>query len=71
MESKEFDKIKYNNEYNKTAYDRVSLMLKRGQKEVLQSVAKSKGETLNTYIRKAIEDRLKRDGVESQEEGDE
>jgi len=71
LESKEFDKIKYNNEYNKAAYDRVSLMLKRGQKEVLQSVAKSKGETLNTYIRKAIEDRLKRDGVESQEEGDE
>lgn len=71
MESKEFDKIKYNNEYNKASYDRVSLMLKKGQKELLQSVSKSKGETLNTYIRKAIEDRLKKDGVQQQIEEEE
>lgn len=48
--------IKASNKYNAKAYDRVSLMLPRGKKEVVREYAESKGLSLNGYINKLISD---------------
>lgn len=42
--------IKASNKYNAKAYDRVSLMLSKGKKEIVTAYAKSKGLSLNAYI---------------------
>ena len=44
------------NKYNAKAYDRVSLMLPKGKKEVVREYAESKGLSLNGYINKLIID---------------
>lgn len=48
--------IKASNKYNAKAYDRVSLMLPKGKKEVVREYAESKGLSLNGYINKLISD---------------
>ena len=65
--------IKYNNEYNKSAYDRINLTVKKGKKEVIQEAAKKKGVSVNTFINGLIDDELARMGVcfgFSEENGD-
>ena len=42
--------IKYNNEFNKKAYDRINLTIPKGQKEVIQAAAAAQGESVNAYI---------------------
>ena len=49
------DAIKYTNEFNKQAYDRVSLMLKKGKKEIIQKKARENGESVNAFINRAID----------------
>lgn len=55
---KKFDKIKYNNSFNKDAYDRFSLMLPKGKKEIIQEYAKRKGESINAFVNRAIDEAL-------------
>lgn len=43
------------NRYNEKAYDRISLVVPKGQKEVIKAHAESKGESLNSFIQKAIQ----------------
>ena len=47
--------IKYNNNFNKENYDRISLMVAKGKKEVIQQKAKENGESVNAFINKAID----------------
>ena len=47
--------IAYNNQYNKDKYDRFSLMLPKGKKEVIQNEAKKNGESVNAFINRAID----------------
>lgn len=56
--------IAYKNSFNAEKYDRVGLMLKKGCKETLQSIASASGESLNGYIKAAIKDRYKKDSGE-------
>ncbi|MBP1565425.1 MAG: antitoxin [Oscillospiraceae bacterium] len=42
------------NKYNAKAYDRVSVMLKKGQREIIADYASSQGLSLNGYINKLI-----------------
>ena len=44
--------------YVKTNYDRINVTLPKGQKEVIKEAAAAAGETVNGYIKKAIDDRL-------------
>ncbi len=59
---KKFDKIKYNNSFNKETYDRFSLMLPKGKKEIIQEYAKQNGESINAFINRAIDEALERLG---------
>ena len=47
--------ISYNNDYNKGAYDRINLMLKKGKKELIQQCASENGESVNAFINRAID----------------
>lgn len=53
--------IAYKNSFNAEKYDRVGLMLKKGCKETLQSIASASGESLNGYIKTAVQARFKAD----------
>ena len=52
---------KYNNEYNKKAYDRINFTVPKGQREAIQEAARLQKESTNTYIYNAIVQRMKRD----------
>lgn len=52
--------IQYNNNYNKEHYQRVSLMLPNGKKEIIQERAKANGESVNAFINRAIDELLKK-----------
>jgi len=47
--------------YEDKAYDKVLLRLPKGYKPELQSYAAKHGESLNAFIRRAIEEQIKRD----------
>lgn len=51
----DFDKIKYNNQFNAEKYDRVTIMLPKGRKEHLKALAAARGESVNSYIIRAID----------------
>ena len=50
-----FDRISYQNKYNKQKYDRVTIMLPNGEHAKLKEIAKSDGVSVNKYIITAIE----------------
>lgn len=52
--------IKYNNEYNKQAYDRINLTVPKGNKEKIQTAAQANGESVNAFINKLIDTELER-----------
>ena len=61
QEIKKYDKVSYNNEYNAQAYDRISLMVKKGDKEMIKEHAQKRGERVNTFINRAIRETMDRD----------
>ena len=61
MEEK-FNQIKYQNEFNKQKYDRVSLMLRKGEKEIIKTHAEEyDGGSVNGFIQRAIAETMERD----------
>ena len=56
------DAVKYNNEYNAKKYDRITIVVSKGNKEVIQTAAKDNGESVNGFINRLIEQELKRMG---------
>ena len=57
---KGFNKVKYNNEYNRESYDRFSLMLPKGKKDIIRQAAEKHGESINTFINRIIDAELTR-----------
>ena len=55
--------VKYQNEFNKAKYDRVTVMLDKGGKDKLKAIADSLGISVNEYIKQAIAARMDRDGI--------
>ena len=41
--------------YNKKAYDRIDLVVKKGQREIIKNFAASQGKSLNRFILDAVE----------------
>ena len=48
--------------YVKNNYDRVSLMLYKGQKDIVKAHAERQGETLNGFINRAIAEAMECEG---------
>ena len=45
--------------YNKKAYDRINVIVKKGQREIIKAFAASQGKSLNRFICDAIEHQMK------------
>ena len=52
------------NRYISKSYDRINLTVPKGQKEKLSAHAEARGESLNGFIKRAIEETIKRDNEE-------
>lgn len=52
----EFNQIAYQNKYNRSNYDRIGIMVKKGQKEEIKKAAAKEGISLNELINRAIVD---------------
>ena len=57
------------NRYIAKAYDRVNLVLPKGRKDELQKLASDHGESLNSFINKAIEEHAARMREEEEKGG--
>ena len=49
------------NKYVKNNYDRINVTLPKGQREVIQSHAEKQGESVNAFIRRAINETMECD----------
>lgn len=67
MQESKFDKIKYNNEYAKDKYDRITILRKKkskiGKKQI-DEIAKSRKMKTSEFINVCIDEKLKRLGYE-------
>lgn len=54
---------KVKNRYNAKAYDRITIMVPKGQKESIKRYAESQGESINKFIITAINKRIEEEAV--------
>lgn len=59
-EKPKFNKIAYNNDFNSRAYDRINLTVPKGEKDKIKAYAESKGESVNGYINRLIQEDMER-----------
>lgn len=52
---------KANRKWNENNLDRLYVTVPKGQKDIIKSIAESKGESVNSYINKAIQKQLDED----------
>lgn len=56
------------NKYIAKAYDRVNVTMPKGQKEILKAHAEARGESVNGFINRAIDETIERDDAPAREE---
>lgn len=56
-------KTAYQNEWIASAYDRINLTVPKGFKSHIKVVADATGESVNGYIKRAIDERMEREGT--------
>ena len=49
------------NKYNAKAYDNLRIVVKKGQKDVIQAHVAARGESINGFVNRAISEQMKRD----------
>lgn len=54
-------KAKWQNDYIARKYDRINLTVPKGQKEAIKAYADSCGESVNSFINRAIQETMDRD----------
>ncbi len=52
---------KAKNKYNAENYDSLRIVVPKGKKDVLKAHAQSKGESLNSFVNRAIDETVERD----------
>ncbi len=57
-------RIEANNRYNAKAYDRINIAVPKGQKDIIKAHAESKGESVNSFVNRAIDETMQRDTTE-------
>ncbi|GHU96721.1 hypothetical protein FACS1894208_11700 [Clostridia bacterium] len=53
------------NKYNAKAYDRITIVVPKGRKGAIQTLAVVQEQSVNAYITQAIDERMVRDNAES------
>ena len=49
-----FDQIKYANDYNKENYDKIAIMVPKGERETWKAEAKKRGLSVSEMVRRAV-----------------
>ena len=62
--------IKATNKWMAKAYDRVNLTMPKGKKETIQAHAEARGESVNGFINRAIDQTMNRDVEGGEQDGD-
>ncbi len=57
------------NKYNAKAYDSLRVVVKKGRKAEIQAHAKARGESLNGFVNRAIDEAIQRDKQSESEAG--
>ena len=52
------------NKYMKENYDRVNLTMPKGKKDSVQAHAEARGESVNAFINRAIDEAIERDSTQ-------
>ena len=50
--------------YNKKTYDRINVIVKKGQRQIIKDFAASQGKSLNRFICDAIESQMSKEKAE-------
>ena len=50
------------NKYVKSNYDRINVTMPKGRKDIIKAHAEGRGESVNGFINRAIEEAMERDG---------
>ena len=50
-----------NDKYNAKAYDRINIAIPKGDKEKIKTHAEQQGESLNGFVKRAIDETMERD----------
>ncbi|RKJ78381.1 hypothetical protein D7X33_09910 [Butyricicoccus sp. 1XD8-22] len=58
---KKEDAIAYQNKYIAKAYDRINLVVRKGEKDKIKFHAEKRGESINGFINRAIRNQIERD----------
>ena len=64
-------RIAANNRYNAKAYDRINIAVPKGDKDIIKDHAESKGESINGFVNRAIDEAMERDKQEAQSTSEE
>ena len=51
------------NKYVKNNYDRINVTFPKGHKEIIMQAAEAAGESVNGYIKKAVDERMERENI--------
>lgn len=70
-ETKGTPQTRAKNKYNAKAYDRIALQVKKGRKDIIKAHAENRGESLNGFINKAIDEKMERDKASTTEYSEE
>lgn len=63
-EAKKKANKKWNDTNMKERYDRIQLVVLKGQREIIKAHAEKQGESVNAFIGRAIEETIERDNKE-------
>lgn len=63
-EAKKRANKKWNDENMKERYDRIQLVVPKGEKETIQGAAQMQGQSVNAYIYEAVKQRMEREEVQ-------
>lgn len=55
---------KVKDRYNAKAYDEIKLRVPKGEKDIIKAHADKVGESVNGYIKKAVDERMGRESTE-------
>lgn len=55
---KKFDQVKYQNKFISEKYDRINLLVPKGDKAIIKEKAAAAGESVNAYLNRIIKENL-------------
>lgn len=58
MAEEKFDQIKYQNDYKRKNYDRMELLVPKGEKAEIKMIAKSLGKSVNEFVYSAVKEKI-------------